>query len=129
MSNISLGLITLAFIAAAGIFISVMLELRSAVRALNEFIKTTDKSLKPTLDELQMTLKSLRNVTDNVTAVTDDVKALSGSVRDVGENVRHVSGLIDDVAYSATAKISGLRAGIRAALDVILRGILTGKSR
>ena len=129
MSNIFLALITLAFLAAVGVFIVVMLELKTATQALREFLKTTEATLKPTLEELQQSLRSMRNVTDNVTAVTEDVKTLSSSVRKVGENVQHVSELIDDVTSSTAVKVSGLRAGIRTALEVLIQNLLTGRRK
>ncbi|HXX81062.1 MAG TPA: DUF948 domain-containing protein [Thermodesulfovibrionales bacterium] len=127
MSNILLGLITLSCIVAVGVAIFVMIELKGAIRALREFIKTTEGSLKPTLEEFQQTLRSMRNVTDNVTGVTEDVRVLSSSVRDVGENVKRVSELVEDVTSTAAIKVSGLRAGINAATDVLLKNIFSGR--
>lgn len=129
MNYIFFGLITLAFIAAVGIFILTMIELRSAARTLSEFVRTTENSLKPALDELQLTLRSMRGVTDNVTTVTDDVRMFSSSVREIGENIKNTSELIEDVISSSTVKVSGLRAGIRAALEVILKSLFSGKGR
>jgi uncharacterized protein YoxC len=129
MSNILLGLITLSCVAAVAVIIFVMIELRGAIRALKEFIKTTEDSLKPTLEELQQTLRSVRNVTDNVTGVTEDVKVLSSSVRDVGVNVKHVSELVEGVTSSAVIKVSGLRAGINAATEILLKNIFSGKKQ
>lgn len=149
MNSLFFTLITIAVLVAAAVFILAMLELRSAIKALSRFIRTTEESVKPTLDELQMTLSSLRDITgkadtvsrelqmtlrgirditDNVTTVTEDVKTLSGSVREIGTKAMHVSELIEDVTLSSASKISGWRAGIRAATNVIVKGILTGKT-
>lgn len=125
MGNVFWGIITLAVVAAVAVLIFVMIELRAAIRALKDFLRTSETTLKPTLDELQMTLKSLRNVTDNVTAVTEDVKTLSGSVRNVGESLKHVSELIEGVTSSAVIRASGLRAGINAAVEVLLKGLFS----
>ena len=125
MSTALWSLITLSCIAAVGVFIYVMVELRATIRGLKEFMKTTENALKPTLEELQETLKSLRNVTDNVTSVTEDVKVLSSSVRDVGENVKHVSELVGGVTSSTVLKVSGIRAGVGAALEVLLKNLLS----
>lgn len=149
MNSLFFTLITVAVILAAAVFIIVMLELRSAIKTLNRFISTTEDSVKPTLDELQLTLSSIRDITgkadtvsrelqltlrgirditDNVTTVTEDVKTLSSSVREIGDKARHVSELIEDVTLSGVSKVSGWRAGIRAATDVLLKGILTGRT-
>jgi len=130
MNSIFLGFITLAFIAAVGVFIYVMVELRAAAKALKEFIKTTECScapLKPTLEELHLTLKSVRDMTDNINGVAEDVRELSGSVRDVGENVKHVSDLVEDVTSSALVRVSGLKAGVNAALEVLLKNLFSRK--
>lgn len=149
MNSIFFTLITVAVILAAVVFIIVMLELRTAIKALKGFISTTEYSVKPTLDELQMTLSSIRDVTgsantvsrelqltlrgirditDNVTIVTEDVKTLSSSVREIGVKARHVSELIEDVTVLSTSKVSGLKAGLRAAAEVLVKGLLTGKT-
>ncbi len=123
MGNVFWGIITFAVVAAVAVFVYVMIELSAAIRALKDFLRTDATSIKPTLEELQMTLKSLRNVTDDVTAVTEDVKTFSRSVRDVGESVKHVSELIEDVTSSAVIRASGLRAGINAAIEVLLKSL------
>ena len=149
MNSLFFGLITLAVIVAALVFILVMLEFRVAAKNLTRFMKTTEDSLRPAFDDLQLTLRSMRevtgnvddvskelqltlrsmkNITDNVTTVTDDIKALSGSIRDVGEKAKHVSMLIDELTTSGVSRVSGWRAGIRAATDVLLKGLLTGKT-
>ena len=80
--------------------------------------------------ELQETLKSVRNVADNVTGVTGDMKVLSGALKDVGKSVNHVAGdvehvanLVDRITSSAVLKASGLKAGIKAGLLVLLKNL------
>ncbi|MGZ3806420.1 MAG: DUF948 domain-containing protein, partial [Pseudobdellovibrionaceae bacterium] len=85
MNNLFLGIITVAVIVAAIVFIYVMVELRKTIHVLRELGNTMENSLKPTVAELQETLKSVRNVANNVTTVSEDVKTLSGSLREVGE--------------------------------------------
>lgn len=149
MNSLFFTLITIAVLVAAAVFILAMLELRTAIKALTGFIRTTDDSIKPTLDELQLTLSSMRDltnkadavsrdlqltlrgiraITDNVTTVTEDVKTLSGSVREIGYKAKHVSELIEDATLQSVSKVAGWRAGIRAATEVIVKGILTGKA-
>lgn len=148
MESIFWAIILIVFIIAAGFFIYVLLEVKAALRALKEFLKITGGSVAPTMDELQRTLSSVRNstenldslaveaqktlrsmrdVTDNAAAVTRDITVLSGSVREVGENVKHISGLLGDVTFSAVAKATGVRAGIRAAGEVLAKSLFTGK--
>jgi len=129
MNSIYFGLITLSFMVGVAVFILVMIELRGAVRSLNELVRSTDQLLKPTLEEVQLSLRSLRGVTDNVAEVTEDVKALSGSVRAVGDNVRHVSDLVGTAASFTNSRFSGYRAAVAAAAEVLIKGFISRKMR
>jgi uncharacterized protein YoxC len=127
MNQLWLGLIAIAVVVTAGFIISLIIEMKRTTSSLREFLKTTEESIKPVLEELQQTLKSIRNVSDDINIVTVDIKTFSGSVRDVGQNIKHVSNLIEDVSKSTTVKASGLKAGIRAALGVLLNNLILRK--
>lgn len=127
MNQILIGLIVLALLATVGFLIPLLMELRKTARSLREFLKITEGSIKPALEELQQTLKSIRNVSDDVNDVTGDIKTFSGAVRDVGHNIRQVSNLIEDVTASTVIKASGLRVGIRTALEVLLNNLFSKK--
>jgi uncharacterized protein YoxC len=116
MSQVWIGLIVFALIVIAGALIYLLVEVRKVAH-----------SLKPVLEELQQTLKSLRSVSDELNDVTGDIKTFSGAVRDIGQNIRHVSNLIDDVTSSTIIKASGLRVGIRTALEVLLNNLFSKK--
>jgi uncharacterized protein YoxC len=125
-----MGLITLAIIVGVIIFIFVMIELRKAIGALRELVKTTESSLKPTVIELQETLRAVRNVAENTTAITGDVKLVSGALKDLGENVKHVSGdvkhlvsFVDGMTQSALVEASGLKAGVKAGFWFFLKNL------
>lgn len=131
MNTIFLGLITLAFIAGVIIFISVMIELKVAIKELKELIQTTERTIKPTLIEFQETLRSLRYFTDNINEVTEDVRSFSGSIKEVGEsvriankNVRYLTALFGDIGSLARAEISGVKAGIGAGLQSFFKCLL-----
>jgi uncharacterized protein YoxC len=129
MSNIYFGIITLSIVASACVFVYVMIEVRGAIRTIKEFLKATEDTLNPTLEELRKSLKSLRSVTDNTTAITEDVRTLSASVREVGKDVMHVSKFVNGAISAPFFCVSGLRAGIKAATGVILKGILSKKAK
>ena len=120
-----LSILTLSCVVLVIVLIYVLLELRVATRKLEQFITTSETSLKPTLEELPGTIRSIRYIAENIATVTDDVKTLSGSVREVGENIRLTSGYIEGIAASSSVQVSGLRAGIRAGLNVLVNNLLT----
>jgi len=127
MDQIWMGLIVLTFFVMVGLLILLFIELRRATRFLKEWLETMEGITRPALEELQQTLKSLRSVSGDMKDVTDDIKTLSGSVRDAGQNIRHISRLIEDVTSFTVIRASGLRAGIRAALEVLLNNLFPKK--
>jgi uncharacterized protein YoxC len=128
MNTVLLALITVAFVVAVAVFIRVMIELSGVAKNLKEFIKSTEVTLNPALEELQLTLKSVRNVTDNVTQVTEDVREVSCSIRDVGRNVKQVSDLIEDVTSLTVGRVSGLKAGISTAIEVLVKNLFSRRT-
>jgi uncharacterized protein YoxC len=129
MSNLLFGIITLSIVAAASVFVYVMIEVRETVKTVKEFLKNTEDTLNPTIEELRKSLKSIRNVTDNATAITEDVRTLSSSVREVGNNIMQVSKFVNSAASSPFLCISGLKAGIKAAAGVIIKDVLSKKAK
>lgn len=125
MNQIWFALMTIAFLIVVCFLVYVLLELRKSARALTDFLRTTEDSLKPALEELQQTLKSTRKVTDDVNSVTEDIRLVSGSARDIGQNLKKISVLLNEVSSDATIKVSGLRVGIRTALEVLIKNFLT----
>lgn len=130
MSNLFLGLITLAIIVLVIIFSLMMLELRKTVRVLTELIEVTENSLKPVVLELQETLKSVKVLADSTMEITEDMKIFSGALKDAGKSVRHVSGdvervvnLVEGITSLASLETSSLKAGIKAGLWVLSKGL------
>jgi uncharacterized protein YoxC len=129
MNAVLITFLTLTGIVAVCVLVAVLLELRNTIKSLNVLLTTTESQLKPTLEEVQQSLKSIRGITDNVNAVTEDVRVLSTSVREVGENVQRITELVDDAAASASIRVSGVKAGVRAAAEVLARNFVTGRRR
>jgi len=125
MTQIWLALIVLILAVTAGSLIWLIIELRGAARSLNMCLKTTEECIKPTLEELQQTLRSIRNVSNDLNDVTSDIKTLSGSVRDVAVNIRTVSNVIEHITALTTIKASGLRAGVKAGLEVLINNLFS----
>jgi len=58
------------------------------------------------------------------------MKVLSGALKNVGESVKHVTGdvehvvnMVDEITSSAAVEASGLKAGIKAGLWVLLKNL------
>ena len=122
-----LALIGIAVVVTAGFVISLIIDLKKTLRSLDGLLNTTEESLKPTLEELQQTLKSLKGISDNLNDVTADMKTLSGSVRDVGLNIKHVSDVVEDVTSSVAIQASGVKAGLKTGLLVLLNNLFFKK--
>ena len=124
MTDLYLGLITLAVLVVAGYVIYMILELRSFMRSARQFMEKTENTINPALEELQRSLASIRGLSDNLTMVTDDVKTLTGSVREVGDSIKVVSANLKRFTTVNIAESSALKAGIRAGLEYAKNQIL-----
>ncbi len=129
MDRIWIILIVISVIITAAFIISLIIELRRTARSLNDFLRNTDASLKPTLEELQETLKGLKDITNHVNDITSDIKTLSSSLRDVGIKVKNTSEVIEHVVSSSAVKVSGVKAGIKAGLGVLLKNLIFKERR
>lgn len=127
MNQIWFAFITIAFLMMVGFLIHVLLELRRSTKALTEFLKTAENSIGPAFEELQKTMKSLRKVSDDINTVTEDIRLISGNARDVGQTLKRISELINEVGSETIIKTSGLRVGIKTALEVLFNNILSKK--
>lgn len=125
MNTIFLSIITLAFLVAVCVFIFVMIEIRNSSRAIKDFLRSTEERLGPAIDELQESLKSIRKAADGISEVSEDLREFSGSVRRTGENVKKISEIVEEVASGTVIKAFSLRAGVRAALETLLKTLLT----
>jgi uncharacterized protein YoxC len=129
MSDIFLGIITLAVVVATVYIIRVLTELKADLAAVKECTQRAEESLIPLLQELQMTARSVRTVTDDVGGITGDVRVFTGSVREIGENVKQVSRIVEDFGRTSALSVTGLRAGVTTALGVLIGHIINTKKK
>lgn len=127
MNSILLTISTLAFLVAVAFLIPALIELRKASRSLNIFLDKTTDSLIPTLNELEQTLSKLKDISGNLNKTAEDIKTFSGAVNDVGQSIKHISRMFDEATTSTVVKVSGLRAGIRTAMEVLLHNLFKTK--
>ena len=125
MTQVLMALIVLILAVMAGSVIWLIIELRNAARSLNVCLKITEECIKPTLEELQQTLRGIRNITNDLNDMTSDIKMFSGSVRDVAVNIRTASNVIGHITSLTTIRASGLKAGVRAGLEVLINNLFS----
>ena len=89
--------------------------------AVTVFCRDTDARLSPVLVETEKTLRSLRVITDDVGAITGNVREVSDAVSDVAVNIRAIGTLIGDVREQVSLKALGIKAGVQAALGMLIK--------
>ncbi|HOV89883.1 MAG TPA: DUF948 domain-containing protein [Syntrophorhabdaceae bacterium] len=119
MNSIFLGIIAMAFLAASIVFIYFLLVIKKKFYDLEKTVKTIEESLLPATEELPKTLMSIKNFADNMTYITEDLKELSGSLRIMADNIRNITSSIEKTTRMTSMHISGFKAGINAAFNVI----------
>jgi uncharacterized protein YoxC len=130
LNTLFLGVTTLGIVVLVVALILLLLELRKALRAARPFVETVEKSLPAAIEEANLALKSLKDATDGAIRIMSDVREVSGAARAVGENVKRASDNVkrlsdnlESITSSFSGKVSGIRAGVAAALSVIQRGL------
>lgn len=124
MTEIILLLTGFVLAVAVGFLISTLIELRRTAKEAAEFLRNTGESLKSTLQETEETLKSLRGITDDINAVTRDARTFSQAITEVAENIKGMSETADELRSRVTKRASGIRAGIIAAVEVLVKNLL-----
>jgi uncharacterized protein YoxC len=121
MNTILLVVIAVCVLAIAFFLIPVLTELQKTLASLR---KATDEGLKPALEELQATLKSARVISDDVGGITSDIREVSRSVVEIGHKVSAINGLLETAGSSVTLRAAGLKAGIRAAIEYLVKNLI-----
>lgn len=122
---LSLGFLVSAagVIVAIGLLSRAITDIRRLTATLDEFVKNTEARLTPVLMETEQTLRSFRKIGDDVGTVTDSVRGLSDVVYDIAVNLKTVSNLVNAFGDGVTVRASGIREGVKTALNVLLRQI------
>jgi uncharacterized protein YoxC len=135
MNGVFLGLITAAIVALTVFLIRLILKVGETVKMTNKLLETTDQNLRETTIELNLNLKNLRQITGDISRVTDDVASFADSVKGIGEEVKHltenikgISESVRDLGVETTASVSGVRAGVTAGIDFLLKNFFQNKA-
>lgn len=105
-----------------GVLISltyVLVETRKTVKNLTSALSDIERSLVPALEELKGTLANTREITGNINGITGDIRQVSEAVGHAGEELEEIVELLGEVKVKARANIGGLKAGFRAAYEIL----------
>lgn len=116
-------LLILACIAGVGVLIWVLIGVRRMVNDANLFIKNLDEKMKPLLQESSEAVRNINRISSDVGAVTSSARNLSDAVSVIVNNVVAVTSLVENVKSAIPVRVSGIKAGARAALAVLISQI------
>ena len=106
-----------------GFLIHALIELRKTLHEATKTLKSTGEKLDATLHEAEMTLKSVRSITDGVSDITTDAKKMTYRLSDAASGVKSVADVLADASSTTRLSIIGVRAGVRAGLEVLLNNL------
>lgn len=132
MNTIFLGIITLGFIFFIITVSYFLIGIKKSVKNFEDKITLTisnmerkiesiENSLNPVFDELPKTLSSIRNLADGLAVITSDVKEFTESLKELGYNIKAISSSIEKITSIGARQVSGIKAGIEAACNVLSR--------
>jgi uncharacterized protein YoxC len=120
MLGIGIIVVAITFLVAVFLLIYSFVQIKKAATALTDFLAATDLKINPVLKEAEETLKSIRTVSDDIGSATSNIRNISGALSDVAVQVRTLGLLTEDLQNRLAVRITGLKAGIKAALGLLL---------
>ncbi len=134
VNEVFLGIITAAVVVIVVFVVRLVTKMTETAAAVREFLETTDRTVQEVAGEVTESMKSLRVITDGVGGVATDVKAVTGSFKDAGlavhevaASVKDIGKAVQDLGQETVASVCGLRAGLKAGLDVFVKNLLGSK--
>ncbi|MFO7665045.1 MAG: DUF948 domain-containing protein [Desulfobacterales bacterium] len=115
-------LVVLTFLATIFFLIYSFIQIKRAADAVTLFLAATELKINPVLKEAEETLKSIRTVSDDVGSVTSSVKDISGTVSELAFKIKTFGLLTDEIQNRLSVRILALKAGIKAATGVLIKG-------
>lgn len=111
----------IGFLIAIGFIIYVSLEIKRASNTFEGVLKNLEVNLNPVLEEARESLKSIRKVSDDLGTASENVKHLSVTIYNIASNLEILSSMIDDIRRGTSLRVMGLKAGIKAALNTLIK--------
>jgi len=119
-----LGIIAAVAVMFLVFLIPVILQIKKMVKSAEDFLGATEKSLTPLLAELTVSIERLNRITEDVEYSVSNVKHLAKAVGDIGSLIDELNNFIKKTGLSFTLKTAGIGAGIKAAVGVLIKGII-----
>ncbi len=120
-------ILIIGFLGAIGFLIYTLMEIKKAITEFRDFLKFMENRLTPVLMETEETLKSIKKVSTDVGDTTENLRSFSSAVYDLGNDVRGIVALISEFREGISLKAVGLKAGIKAALNVLAKQLKEGR--
>lgn len=118
--SISLFIIVTGVLAAVGILIYAIVEIKRLSSTVNEFLKRAEEKLNPLIYEAEQSLRSCRKISDDFGAVTENVHSLSDAAYEITANIKALSGIVNDFREGISLRTSGIKAGVKTAFNVLI---------
>ncbi|MFQ3573977.1 MAG: hypothetical protein SNJ53_05025 [Thermodesulfovibrionales bacterium] len=120
---VSLGFLFLivGFLVGISILVYATLEIKKAVNGLKVLIEKVESNINPIIESTDSTIKGIKAISEDIKHITGNVKELSVSLTELANNVRDTSRLVVDLRNSLSIKGAGLKAGLKTALEVLLK--------
>jgi hypothetical protein len=119
--TVGFTLMVVAVVVGAIFLIYCAIQIRRLAMTVTDLCRHTDERLTPVLEETEKTLKSLRVITNDVGAITGNIREVSDAACDVAVNIRAIAMLIGDFREQVTLQAHGIKAGVQAALGMLLK--------
>lgn len=126
----TIGLLLFALVLLFGLLvvftIPALIEMRRTAKKTAEFMNAAEKTLLPALEELGGLLKNLRETTESINRMASDAREVTSALSEASKGVRGMAALLEDTSSKIRNNALGIKAGLRAAFEVLTRNILKG---
>jgi uncharacterized protein YoxC len=120
--EIEVGIIAFAAIVLVAFLVWVLFQLYRTLKQAERLLQNLNYQLPTIMREATDTVHTLNQLAHDVREGTEKAKVLGEAIGEIGETVHRVHGLIRSKAASLALNATGIVAGVRAAVGVLVRG-------
>lgn len=126
--SIGFFIVTVTFLASAIFLMYVAVEIKRSATAIKEFLNRTEERMKPVLDDAEQVIKNLKGISSDVGTVTENVRNFSAVISEISANLKVLSSMISGASEGLSVRALGIKAGIKTALEVLIKQIKERRS-